>query len=217
MKEILDRLEAVFGGQVTVAVVVVVGAYHLILGLLRLIQALRDHQRKGAQIASLKSRFGLLKLMYEIEDLKATRSIQELPLELELQREVASIEPAEGERARPTRLHAEVETKIAAFFEKHRTAARVVMVLTHCVLRGWGIGFLAMIIFVSTFEGQDGIQRTNWINVFMLTGVILLGFLVSNLILRAGRSAGLRDLLRYISYPAGVLLAWVIFHSPLRP
>ena len=138
-----------------------------------------------------------------------------LPLESEPLREFDAVTPADAALAKSPASRTKAETKMAHFFDRHRTTGYLAMTLTHLVLRGWGAGFLAMFFLISTFEDQLG--RTHWFTVLIISGIVLFGFLVSNAILRAGRSVGLRDPLRYVSYAAGVVLSWLVFLSPMRP
>ena len=52
-------------------------------------------------------------------------------------------------------------------------------------------GVISMMILITTLEGQDGIGRTNWANVFILAGLIFFGLIIANQALTAGRRAGI--------------------------
>ena len=91
------------------------------------------------------------------------------------------------------------------------------MIFSHVVIRAWGLGFIVMLALISTFERETGIERTNWFTAFITVGLVFLGFIFANSILKAARSAGLSDHLIYVSYPAGIIFSVLIFSSPMRP
>ena len=102
------------------------------------------------------------------------------------------------------------------FFERYRVVGYGLMTLCHVLLRSAGIGFVAMMFFISVFD-EVGTARINWPNALAIATAVLLGFLGSNVVLREGRSVGLRHPLRYASCPLGVLVSALLFLSPMRP
>lgn len=100
---------------------------------------------------------------------------------------------------------------------KNKVVALVVGLVMQLGLRAFGGGFLVMLLLIASVEGESGRGRTNWGNVWFTAGLVLIGFYITHALIPLFRQAGVRDPLRWCSYPLGVLIAVLIFYSPLRP
>lgn len=97
------------------------------------------------------------------------------------------------------------------------TAAFIAWLVVQLGIRTAGAAFIAMIPLIALIEGESGRNRTNWGSVIALDVIILIGFYITHALGPLLQPAGRRGPLQLCAYGLGVLIAMLIFVSPMRP
>jgi len=84
-------------------------------------------------------------------------------------------------------------------------------------IRTFGISFMVMMLMISAIEGETGRGRTHWENVFPIVALFLIGFYVSHAIIPLLKQGGKRKPSQLWAYALGIVIAVLIFYSPMRP
>ena len=97
------------------------------------------------------------------------------------------------------------------------TAALFAWLVVQLGIRTAGTAFIAMIPLIALVEGASGRNRTHYVNVIVINVIILIGFYITHALGPLLQPAGRRGPLQWWAYGLGLLIAALIFVSPLRP
>jgi uncharacterized membrane protein HdeD (DUF308 family) len=211
MNEFLKELGVILGTNVLAAVVVVLGAYYGVIGIVSVLSSVRDHRLNLSALEAEKRRYEILKLRYEIDALKKQHSLESVSIEVQ-----ARYSPGLPESPRPhvvERLRAAIQAVGVSVVSRHPAFGYIGLYIAHLVLRACALAFLILLAMFQMFGGPT----VHWDNSLPLAILLAMGFLASNAIVRIATKARLRDPIGGWSYAAACLLGVLLYITGWHP
>jgi hypothetical protein len=213
MKELLECLREVFGGNLVTSVVLMVLGYHAAIGIAKLISTLRAYRLNLTQLEATKRQLEIVKLSYEIDAIRRLNTLPESDLERSLRSQLAETPAGWKSALREPRILTDLVAKLSKVMAHHSTVRIGVVSFAHLLLRLVPLAFLTLI---SLFQWVGG-PTVHWDNAFPLAALFVLGFGISSILLRASRSAGLADPVGPYSYVLGAIVGGVLYVTGMYP